>query len=126
MTQQPAFQLTATVLDAPHPRALAEFYGQLLGWPIGRDEPEWVTLRPPDGGAGLSFQRESAYVRPTWPAGPGDQQMQLHLDIEVEDLETAGARAVAAGAVLAEFQPQEDVRVYLDPAGHPFCLWVGG
>ena len=124
MTQQPAFQLTATVLDAPDPRALAEFYGQLLGWPIGRDEPDWVTLRPPDGGAGLSFQRESAYVRPTWPASPGDQQMQLHLDIEVDDLETAGARAVAAGAVLAEFQPQEDVRVYLDPAGHPFCLWV--
>ena len=51
--------------------------------------------------------------------------MQLHLDIEVGDLESAGARAVAAGAVLAGFQPQEDVRVYLDPAGHPFCLWVG-
>ncbi len=21
-------------------------------------------------------------------------------------------------------QPQDDVRVYLDPAGHPFCLFV--
>jgi hypothetical protein len=51
--------------------------------------------------------------------------MQLHLDIEVQDLASAGAEAEAAGAVLAEFQPQEDVRVYLDPAGHPFCLWVG-
>ena len=50
--------------------------------------------------------------------------MQLHLDIEVDDLEAAGAHAVATGAVLADFQPQEDVRVYLDPAGHPFCLWV--
>jgi len=126
VTQQPAFQLTATVLDAPDPRALAEFYGQLLGWPIGRDEPDWVTLRPPHGGPGLSFQREPVYVRPAWPASPGDQQMQLHLDIEVDDLQTAGARAVAAGAVLAEFQPQEDVRVYFDPVGHPFCLWVGG
>ena len=125
MTQQPSFQLTATVLDAPDPRALAEFYGQLLGWPIGADEPDWVTLRPPAGGAGLSFQREPVYARPTWPASPGNQQMQLHLDIEVDDLEAAGARAVAAGAVLAEFQPQEDVRVYLDPVGHPFCLWVG-
>jgi hypothetical protein len=125
VTQQPTFQLTATVLDAPDPRALAEFYGQLLGWPIGTDEPDWVTLRPPGGGAGLSFQLEKAYVRPTWPAGPEDQQMQLHLDIEVDDLEAAGARAVAAGALLAEFQPQEDVRVYLDPVGHPFCLWVG-
>ena len=118
-------ELTATVLDASDPRALAGFYQRLLGWTIGRDEPDWVTLRPPDGGPGLSFQTESAYVRPIWPAGPSDQQMMMHLDIEVDDLETAGAQAVAAGAVLADFQPQEDVRVYLDPAGHPFCLWVG-
>lgn len=74
--------------------------------------------------AGLSFQTESAYVRPTWPAGPGDQQMMLHLDIEVDDLAAAGAHAIAAGAVLADYQPQEHVRVYLDPAGHPFCLWI--
>jgi len=118
--------LTAAVLDAPDPRALAAFYRELLGWPVGTDEPDWVTLRPPDGGAGLSFQTEGAYVRPTWPAGPGDQQMMLHLDIEVDDLEVAGAHAISAGAVLANSQPQADVRVYLDPAGHPFCLWVGG
>jgi catechol 2,3-dioxygenase-like lactoylglutathione lyase family enzyme len=116
--------LTATVLGAPDPRALARFYQRLLGWSLGSDEPGWVTLRPPGGGAGLSFQAEEAHVRPAWPAGPGDQQMQLHLDIEVDDLEAAGAQAVAAGAVPAEHQPQEDVRVYLDPAGHPFCLWV--
>jgi catechol 2,3-dioxygenase-like lactoylglutathione lyase family enzyme len=122
----PVVGLTATVIDAPDPRALAEFYGRLLGWPIGRDEPDWVTLRPPGGGAGLSFQTEGAFARPTWPAGAGDQQMMMHLDIEVDDLEAAGAVAVAAGAVLAEYQPQEDVRVYLDPAGHPFCLWLGG
>jgi catechol 2,3-dioxygenase-like lactoylglutathione lyase family enzyme len=125
VADRPAFQLTATVLDAPDPRALAEFYSGLLGWPISRDEPDWVTLRPPGGGPGLSFQREPIHVRPTWPAAAGEQQMQLHLDIEVQDLESAGVKAVAAGAVLAEFQPQDDVRVYLDPAGHPFCLWVG-
>ena len=50
--------------------------------------------------------------------------MMVHLDIKVDDLETAGAHAVSAGATLADFQPQPDVRVYLDPAGHPFCLWV--
>jgi predicted enzyme related to lactoylglutathione lyase len=125
VAQRPVVSLTATVLDAPDPRALAGFYQQLLEWPLGRDEPDWVTLRPPHGGAGLSFQTERAHIRPTWPAGPGDQQMQMHLDIEVDDLEAAGARAIAAGAVLADHQPQDDVRVYLDPAGHPFCLWVG-
>ena len=124
MAERPAMTLTATVLDAPDARELAAFYQRLLGWPIGQDEPGWVTLRPPGGGAGLSFQTEKAYVRPTWPAGPGDQQMMLHLDIEVDDLEAASAHAVAAGAAVAGYQPQQKVRVHLDPAGHPFCLWT--
>jgi catechol 2,3-dioxygenase-like lactoylglutathione lyase family enzyme len=124
VTPQPRMTITGIVLDSPDPRSLAAFYQRLLGWTLGSDEPDWVTLRAPDGGTGLSFQTESAYVRPAWPAGPGDQQMMVHLDIEVDDLDTAGAHAIEAGAVLAEFQPQEKVRVYLDPAGHPFCLWV--
>jgi catechol 2,3-dioxygenase-like lactoylglutathione lyase family enzyme len=116
--------LTAAVLDAPDAGELAAFYRRLLGWTARAEEPGWVALSAPAGGAGLSFQTEQAYVRPTWPAGPGDQQMMLHLDIEVDNLDAAGAHAVAAGAVLADYQPQDDVRVYLDPAGHPFCLWV--
>jgi catechol 2,3-dioxygenase-like lactoylglutathione lyase family enzyme len=122
---RPTMSLTSTVLDAPDPAALARFYGELLGWPIGRDEPGWVTLRPADGSTGLSFQLEERYVPPRWPAGPGEQQMQLHLDIEVDDLEAATEHAVAAGARLADHQPQPDVRVLFDPAGHPFCLWRG-
>ena len=117
-------KLTSTVLGAPEPRALAEFYAKLLGWPIKTDEPEWVTLRPDDGGAGLSFQLEAGHVPPVWPPVDGGQQMQLHLDIEVDDLDAATAAAVEAGAVVADFQPQGDVRVCFDPAGHPFCLWT--
>jgi predicted enzyme related to lactoylglutathione lyase len=121
---KPTLTFTAVVLDAPDPRALAEFYSRLLGWPIRTDEPDWVTVRS-QSGSGLSFQREDAYVRPTWPAGPGDQQMQMHLDIEVDDLQAGVAHAVQAGATVADFQPQDDVRVMLDPVGHVFCLWVG-
>jgi catechol 2,3-dioxygenase-like lactoylglutathione lyase family enzyme len=124
MEQRPRLTVTGVVLDSPDARELADFYRRLLGWQTTADEPDWVTLRSPDGGTGLSFQTEEAYVRPEWPAGRGDQQMMAHLDIKVDDLETAGAHAVAAGATLADFQPQPDVRVYLDPAGHPFCLWV--
>jgi predicted enzyme related to lactoylglutathione lyase len=116
--------LVGIVLGAPDPKALAAFYGRLLGWTVRQDEPDWVTLVAPEGGAGLSFQLEGDYVRPTWPAGPGDQQMMVHLDIEVDDLDAAEAHAVASGATLAEYQPQDDVRVYLDPAGHPFCLFL--
>ncbi|MDQ2587997.1 VOC family protein [Saccharothrix yanglingensis] len=117
-------KLAATVLDAPDPQALARFYRDLLGWQVAHDEPDWVTLRPADGGTGLSFQTERRYRRPTWPAGEGDQQMMVHLDIEVEDLVAACARAEELGATVAGFQPQDDVRVLLDPAGHPFCLFT--
>jgi len=124
MTQQPRMSLSAVVLDAPDARELADFYHRLLGWEIKADEGDWVMLRRPDRGTSLSFQTEPHYVRPVWPGVEGRQLMMLHLDIEVDDLDEAGAHAVAQGAVLAEFQPQDDVRVYLDPAGHPFCLWI--
>jgi predicted enzyme related to lactoylglutathione lyase len=116
--------LTGINIDAPDPHTLAAFYADLLGWEIGRAEEDDVYLRPPDGGRGLSFQRETKYERPTWPAGPGDQQMMMHLEVMVNDLESAVEHAVSLGATVAEFQPQEHVRVCLDPAGHPFCLWL--
>jgi catechol 2,3-dioxygenase-like lactoylglutathione lyase family enzyme len=120
----PALTLTGIVLGAPDPQALASFYERLLGYRRTTDSPEWVVTTPPGGGPGLSFQREEHHSPATWPAGPTDQQMQVHLDIEVSDLDAAGARAHECGAVLAEFQPQDDVRVWIDPAGHPFCLYV--
>ena len=124
MTQPPRMRLSTVVLDAPDAHELADFYRRLLGWEINVDEGDWVLLRRPDDGTSLSFQTEPHYVRPVWPGAEGEQLMMLHLDIEVDDLGEAGAHAAAQGAVLAEFQPQDDVRVYLDPAGHPFCLWI--
>jgi catechol 2,3-dioxygenase-like lactoylglutathione lyase family enzyme len=117
-------KLTATVLDTPDPRGLARFYRDLLGWEIGDDDAGWVTLRPSDGGAGLSFQAEPKHTRPVWPAQDGEPLMQAHLDIQVDDLETESARAEQLGAVRADHQPQEHVRVFFDPAGHPFCLYT--
>jgi catechol 2,3-dioxygenase-like lactoylglutathione lyase family enzyme len=112
-------------LDAPDPLALAEFYGRLLGWRIFRSDPMWVTLGPADGsGPGLCFAAEPRYRRPVWPSTVDDQQMMLHLDFGVDDLDAAVAHALSAGAELAEFQPQDDVRVFFDPVGHPFCLYI--
>lgn len=118
-------RLTGVTLDSPNPPALARFYAALLGWPISREEPTWVVLRNPDGGTGLNVQKEDIHVRPVWPAQAGQQQMQAHLEIMVDDLESASAHARACGATLADFQPQETVRVHLDPDGHPFCLYLG-
>jgi catechol 2,3-dioxygenase-like lactoylglutathione lyase family enzyme len=120
---RPVMKLTAVVLGTPDASKLGAFYRELLGWQARADEPGWMALAAP-GGAGLSFQEETGHVPPVWPAGPDDQQMMMHLDIEVEDLAAAGAHAIRCGATLADYQPQEHVRVYLDPAGHPFCLWI--
>lgn len=124
MDERPQMTMTAVVLDAPDARELAAFYQRLLGWSATQDEDGWVVLAAPGGGAGLSFQTEKLYTRPVWPARPGEPQMSAHLDIRVEDLEAASEHATRAGATLADFQPQEHVRVFLDPAGHPFCLYV--
>lgn len=125
-----SFRLSNTVLGTPDPPALAEFYRSMLGWNYRDEDHEndgtWVVIKPPDGGVGLSFQLEERHVPPVWPAGPDDQQMQLHLDIGVDDLRAGVARAEELGASQAPYQPQDDVRVLLDPAGHPFCLFAPG
>jgi predicted enzyme related to lactoylglutathione lyase len=121
---QPKLTVSGIVLDSPDARELAAFYERLLGWRRRDDEPEWVVLANPDGEIALSFQTENAYIRPSWPADSQHQQMMMHLDIRVDDLDEAGAHAVSVGAVLSDFQPQDEVRVYVDPAGHPFCLWT--
>ena len=116
------------VLDAPDARALAQFYARLLGWTVAKDELTYVTVAPPDGVGYLAVQTQASpdYVRPVWPAVEGRQQMMMHMDVEVDDLDAAVADAVELGATVAGYQPQSDVRVLLDPAGHPFCLYVDG
>jgi catechol 2,3-dioxygenase-like lactoylglutathione lyase family enzyme len=113
-----------TVLGTPDPRGLARFYSDLLGWPITDEGDDWCTIALPGARANLAFQREDHHERPVWPAEPGRQQMMMHLDIGVRDLGEAVRHAQVAGAELAGFQPQDDVRVMIDPAGHPFCLYV--
>ncbi len=81
-------------------------------------------MDPSSGVAYLAFQTATDYVRPTWPNVDQQQHMMMHLDFQVSDLDAAVAHAVELGAEEAEHQPQPDVRVMLDPAGHPFCLYT--
>ena len=116
--------LKGVVLDAPNPRELARFYCRLLGWQLGTDEEGWAVANGPEGSVVLSFQGEPQHQAPSWPSSSDKQQMQLHLDFQVDDLESAHQRAMDAGARLMEFQPQPDVRVYADPVGHIFCFFT--
>jgi predicted enzyme related to lactoylglutathione lyase len=111
------------VLDSRTPHDLARFYATLLDWTLAIDDESFATVQPPDGVAYLGFHRNEHHVRPVWPSTPDRPQQQLHLDFEVQDLGAAVEHATELGAVPAEFQPQERVRVMLDPDGHPFCLY---
>jgi catechol 2,3-dioxygenase-like lactoylglutathione lyase family enzyme len=108
-------------IEAPDPAALAGFYSELLGWPIGHQEPGTAIVAAPNG-AFLVFQQADGYVPPVWPPVDGAQRPMMHFDFQVGDLESAVADAIALGGTLADHQPQRNVRVMRDPAGHPFCL----
>jgi catechol 2,3-dioxygenase-like lactoylglutathione lyase family enzyme len=113
-----------------HPRdleAVVAFYTQLLGLHVGDEDGRWASLRDPSGGMSLNVQAEHWYVSPVWPEAVPAQAKMMHFEIEVDDVESAAAHAVALGAREADPQPpdrdQHTLRVMLDPAGHPFCLW---
>jgi catechol 2,3-dioxygenase-like lactoylglutathione lyase family enzyme len=106
---------------------LGHFYAKLLDWTVVEEEADWVAIEAPPGRYGeerhgMAFQREKHWVRPVWPAVPGQQQMTMHLDIAVDDLQAGLSWALELGATHAAFQPQEQNLVLLDPAGNPFCL----
>lgn len=127
----PAVTWTTITMDCSDAEALAAFYVGLLGWEItARDGAGWVQARDPEGGVGLNFQAEPGYEPPIWPAEPGRQTKMLHLECLVDDLEAAVAAARSLGGCEASFQPpdrdQRRLRVMLDPAGHPLCLFVAG
>jgi catechol 2,3-dioxygenase-like lactoylglutathione lyase family enzyme len=111
-----------TAIEAPDPSALAHFYSELLDWPIGHEEPGTAILAAPQGSIYIVFQQATDYQAPIWPPAAGEQRPMMHFDFQVGDLDSAVAEALALGATLAEHQPQNNVRVLFDPAGHPFCL----
>jgi len=110
------------VLDCPDPVALATFYAALLDWRVmPQESADWTTIRGPEPHQILDFQQvQGDYAGPTWPSQVVPQQM--HLDVVVDDLDDAEAATLELGATKAEHQPGTTFRVFLDPAGHPFCL----
>lgn len=131
---RPSVRWGGVCLDCADADELANFYSRLLGWEIGRrDTPEtaqggtgWIALTNPDGGVGLSIQGEEWYEPPLWPEQPGAQDKMMHFEISVDDLPAAVDYVLAIGGREASPQPadrdQSQLRVMLDPAGHPFCL----
>lgn len=118
-------------IDCVDAGPVARFYERLLGFEIRDFEPSnWAQLWDPAGGVHLNVQGEPWYEPPTWPERPGQQAKMLHFEVEVDDVETAVATALEAGGTEAPWQSpdrdRERIRVVLDPAGHPLCLFLRG
>jgi predicted enzyme related to lactoylglutathione lyase len=107
------------VLDCPDPQTLAEFYGALLDWKVEQSNDDWWSLRAEHGDS-LGFQKVDGFTPPRWPGQ--DLPQQMHLDVVVDDLDLAETAVLELGATKHEHQPGTTFRVFLDPAGHPFCL----
>jgi glyoxalase superfamily protein len=138
----PSIGLRTVNFDCSDPLAMANFYGGLLGWEPTAVEPDWVLMRNPSAdGTGLSFQQTEDYTPPVWPEQPGAQQKMLHLELRVippgmdadgsyTDEQGQGALtdavelALSLGGTLPDRQERPDLRVVLDPSGHPLCLFL--
>ena len=132
--------LRQTVLDTTDARGLAEFWRQLLGlrYRPGDEVPaagpdvngqDWLVLDDDSGRTVLAFQQVGSLPAATWPDGPVPQQAHVDLSVaDQEELDAQHERAIAFGATLLlddTDNPEEPKRVYADPSGHPFCIFVG-
>lgn len=133
-------RIVQVVLDSTDARRSAEFWRELLRLSYregqeppgpGEDDPEgrdWLNLRAPDGTPVLAFQQVTSLQRSTWPAD--DVPQQLHLDLSVRstaELDDVHTRVLELGGALRfdrSDDPEEPLRVYVDPDGHPFCVFV--
>lgn len=123
---RPQMRMSGPVLDTNDVPTLIDFYNEFLGWAIEDSGPFWGRVRSPDGEK-IEIQHEEHFVAAVWPGRAGEQGMQLHLDIWVDDLDAGVAWCIECGGAEAPSQPDgrdlTRLRVMLDPAGHPFCLW---
>lgn len=131
MPATPSISWTTITLDCGDAESLGAFYSRLFGWDItARDGAGWVQLRDPGGGVGLNIQAETSYEPPTWPDEAGRPAKMMHFEVLVDDLDAAVQLVLRSGGAEARHQPpdrdQTRIRVMLDPAAHPFCMFVDG
>ena len=116
--------LRTIVLECGDPAPLADFWAEVLDRPVVQRDDDWWSLERRDGEARLSFQVVDGFEPPPWPGEHGEQQ--VHLDVEVDDLDVARAAVIELGARqlggVVDDGDERPWQVFADPAGHPFCL----
>jgi len=116
-------KLRSVVVDCKDPRKLGTFYAGVLGGTLHEEDDTWVVLTDPTGRR-LAFQLAPEHEPPRFPDPRGSQQ--FHLDIQVDDIDTAQRDVLALGATRVDDAVEDNpFRVFRDPAGHTFCLVWG-
>jgi hypothetical protein len=125
-------QWIGLTIDCDWAGPMARFYEGLLGFEVRVLGPggRWAQLFHPDGGVHINIQGDPGYESPTWPEQPGELAKMMHFEVQVDDLDEAINRTLELGGAEAPWQPpdrnRERIRVMLDPAGHPLCLFLRG
>jgi len=112
-------KLSEVVIDCRDCDLLARFWAAVLGRTPVRESAEWVSLTASDGATTVSFQRV-----PEAKVGKN----RVHLDVLVDDLETAAVRCVELGATRISERRVDalgDFIVLCDPEGNEFCVVTG-
>lgn len=126
----PAVRWVGVAIDCADAVPVARFYERLLRFEVRDLGPRWAQLWDPAGGVHLNIQGEAWYEPPRWPEQTGELTKMMHFEVEVDDVEAAVALAIEAGGIEAPWQPPtrdpSRIRIVLDPAGHPLCLFLRG
>jgi predicted enzyme related to lactoylglutathione lyase len=117
-------RLQAITVDAHDPRALAEFWAEVLGWKIGEGGNEievWIERELGDpkntGFPDILFLKNSDVK---------NVKNRLHLDLRPDDQDTEVRRLEKLGATQIEIgqsaDPDTSWVVMADPEGNEFCV----
>jgi len=117
-------RLQAITVDAHDPRALAQFWAEVLGWKIGEGVNElevWIERELGDpkntGFPDILFLKNSDVK---------NVKNRLHLDLRPDDQDTEVRRLEKLGATQIEIgqsaDPDTSWVVMADPEGNEFCV----
>ncbi|MEV0594872.1 VOC family protein [Nonomuraea cavernae] len=112
--------ISSIIFDCADPAALAAFYAAAIGGQVTHSDADFAAVG--GGPVELGFQRVDGYQGPGWPGAA----KHAHLDLRVDDLDTARKELVGLGAAVPDWQPGDGAWLVLtDPEGHPFCVSAG-
>ena len=113
--QEPVGELFEIVIDVADLDRSAHFWSQVLGLKVTHQWGEYLGFERQEGGLMICLQRVSEKKT---------SKNRLHLDVAVEDVDTASARVEALGGRKLQEIEESGMRwtVMADPDGNEFCL----